>query len=316
MNFQRCFKAAGADFLDMRLRKLPAGLFKFLYFLRCISACNGGALPAVDELAFLLGSRAAVVERRLAALREAGLLEERDGALWPAIGGADDDEDEAEEPSPRPLSPAERTRRWRERRAGCDAMVTAERGEVVTSDRYIDSINSETISPGDDGRQSQSPPDFAEFWRAFPKREGDNPEAPARAAWRRAVAGGADPAEIIAGARSYAAATADRERKFIASAARWLTEARYSASGGAAPARGAPAEAGVWVDQGSPEWAGWAAWWRASKGKSPPVDSKGGWRFPSLVPPDVARAAGRWVSREARRGECDSERRLRNSSAM
>ena len=291
MNFQRCFKAAGADFLDMRLRKLPAGLFKFLYFLRCISACNGGALPAVDELAFLLGSRVAVIERRLATLLAAGLLEDRDGALWPEIGGADDDEDEAEEPSPRPLSPAERTRRWRERRAGCDAVVTAEREESASPERYIDSINSESLSSRDGSSPSQSEPDFPEFWRAFPKRDGDNPEAPARAAWRKAVAGGADPAAIIAGARSYAAATKDRERKFIASAARWLTEARYSASGGAAPARGAPAETGVWVEQGSPEWGQWAAWWRASKGKGPPINSRGGWRFPSLSPPDAARVA-------------------------
>jgi hypothetical protein len=293
MNFQRYFKAAGADFLDMRLRKLPAGLFKFFYFLRCIAACNGGALPAVDELAFLLGSRVAVVERRLTALREAGLLEERDGALWPAIGGDDDDQDEEEEePSRRPLSSAERTRRWRERRAGCDTVVTAERGEVVTSDRYIDPINSESLSLGDGSSPSQSAPDFAEFWSAFPKRDGDNPEQPARAAWRKAVAGGADPAAIVAGARSYAAATADRERKFIASAGRWLSEERWRASGLPKPAGGSAADLpGVWVEAGSPEWSQWAAWWRASKGKGPPVDSRGGWRFPSLVPPDARAAA-------------------------
>ena len=105
MNFQRCFKAAGADFLDMRLRKLPAGLFKFFYFLRCIAACNGGALPPVEQIAFLLGSQPAVVERDLAALRECGLVE-------PGPDGGLADLKIFEGPIPGYL----RTRKWRERK--------------------------------------------------------------------------------------------------------------------------------------------------------------------------------------------------------
>jgi len=289
VNFSRSFQAQGVDFLDMRLRRLPAGLFKCLYFLRCVAACTGGPLPPVEQIAFLLGSRAAVVERRLAALREAGLLEERDGELWPAIGD-DDGGEEEEEPSRRPLTAAERTRRWRERRAGGDAVVTADRDEVVTSKRYIDPINSESLSSGDGDGPSQGAPDFPEFWRAFPKRDGDNPEAPARSAWRKAISSGADPTAIVAAARAYATATAGRERKFIVSAARWLAEGRWR-DAGPPQADGAGRAPGVWIKQGSAEWEAWSAHWLATNGKRPPLDARGGWRFPDRSPPTAVQAA-------------------------
>lgn len=45
----------------------------------------------------------------------------------------------------------------------------------------------------------------------------------------------------------------------------------------------------VWVASGSPEWTAWAAYWRATKGKTPPQDRNGGWRFPSPLPPPLNR---------------------------
>jgi hypothetical protein len=38
---------------------------------------------------------------------------------------------------------------------------------------------------------------------------------------------------------------------------------------------------GVWLASGSPEWRAWSAY----RGRSPPIDRKGGWRFPSRLPP-------------------------------
>jgi hypothetical protein len=46
----------------------------------------------------------------------------------------------------------------------------------------------------------------------------------------------------------------------------------------------------VWVASGSPEWTAWAAYWRATKGKTPPQDRDGGWRFPSRLPPAMIAA--------------------------
>lgn len=277
MNFGRWFKAQGADFLDMRLRKLPAGLFKHFYFLRCVAACNGGALPPVEKIAFLLGSRAPVVERRLAALREAGLIAERDGELQIVDG---DDEGAAD--APEPLSGAERTKRWRERRAS-DADVTPR--DAIEEDQ-----EEETDSP----RVTRAEPlydRFDEFFAAFPARDDGNPKPPVLAAWRKAiVVEGADPGRLIAAARAYAEAVAGRERRFIVSAARWLSEGRWRAAGAPQPAA-TVAEAGVWIKQGSAEWESWSAHWRETKGKRPPIDAKGGWRFPTLTPPEMQSVA-------------------------
>jgi len=284
MQFHRWFKAQGADFLDMRLRKLPAGLFKFFYFLRCVAACNGGAaLPPVAEIAFLLGSRAAVVERRLAALREAGLIAEHGGEL--RIAG-----DEGAAEAPEVLSGAERTRRWRERRA---ADGDGPRDEAVTTGDAIEKDREEETDYPRVPRGAAVYERFDEFFEAFPARDEESPREPALAAWRRAVVDdGADQAQLVRAARAYRAATAGRERRFICSPARWLSEGRWRASGPPQAAEAAPEPAGVWIAVGAAGWAEWSAWWRrAGKGRSPPIDRRGGWRFPAERPPEPAQLA-------------------------
>jgi hypothetical protein len=55
-------------------------------------------------------------------------------------------------------------------------------------------------------------------------------------------------------------------------------------------ARGAMSPASmVWISASAPEWRAWAAYWRATKGKTPPQDKRGGWRFPSRTPPAIVR---------------------------
>ena len=46
----------------------------------------------------------------------------------------------------------------------------------------------------------------------------------------------------------------------------------------------------VWISATSPEWRAWAAYWRETKGKAPPTDKRGGWRFPSRTPPGIVAA--------------------------
>jgi hypothetical protein len=125
---------------------------------------------------------------------------------------------------------------------------------------------------------------FERFMQAFPEREGGNDLAVARTAWRGAVARGADPEMIVAEALAYAAETAGRERRYIMSARRWLNESRWREID--RPKFGGVKPRLVWIEYGSPEWWAWSNHWRATKGKSPPVDAKGGWRFPSLNPPE------------------------------
>ncbi len=106
---------------------------------------------------------------------------------------------------------------------------------------------------------------------------------PTLAAFRQAVAAGADPARIIAGAKAYAASVAGRERRFVVSAARWLAEERWPQAA-PAPGANAPRVATVWISATSPEWSDYADRYRAAKGRSPPVDANGGWRFSPQCP--------------------------------
>lgn len=216
MNFSRWFKAQGADFLDMRLRQLPAGLFKSFYFLRCVAACNGGALPPVEKIAFLLGSRVPVVEKRLVALREAGLIAEREGELRIVEG---EDQGAADAPAGEPLSGAERTKRWRERRAG-EGVVSANEalghGDEAVTPR--DDIEIEKEADTDFPRVTREESlweRFDEFMAVFPARDDGPPSGPVvAAAWRKAIVEtGARPDELIRAARAYGAAVAGRERR-------------------------------------------------------------------------------------------------------
>ena len=46
----------------------------------------------------------------------------------------------------------------------------------------------------------------------------------------------------------------------------------------------------IWISASAPEWREWETFWRATKGKAPPQDRRGGWRFPSLTPPGIVAA--------------------------
>lgn len=258
---------------DPRLQRLAPATFRTWFNLLCVASRNGGRLPDIAELAWLLRCGKNPLARRLDELRSAGLIEERDGALRPVKWERRQTLREAGE---EPLSGSERTRRWRDRR---DPAVTQRDEETshgdarLTGDREQDQ-DQESFSAPAAGASDR----FQEFWSAFPKRgAGDDAEAPARAAFGKALAKGADAGTIIAAAKAYAAAVAGRERRFVASAARWLSEERYHATPAATP----PAEPpGVWVKQGSAEWLAWTAY----RGRSAPLDARGGWRFPSLTP--------------------------------
>jgi uncharacterized protein YdaU (DUF1376 family) len=69
---------------------------------------------------------------------------------------------------------------------------------------------------------------FEEFWKAYPRRDGANPKEPARKVFVAAVKSGADPQEIIAGARACAAR--DREKigtPYTPQAVKWLRDQRW-----------------------------------------------------------------------------------------
>jgi hypothetical protein len=83
--------------------------------------------------------------------------------------------------------------------------------------------------------------DFDEFWKAYPKRKGENPKAPARKLFDAAVKQGADPKAIIAGVKAACARNRDKiGTEFIPQAVKWLRDRRWEDYAQAAEAAAHP----------------------------------------------------------------------------
>lgn len=73
-------------------------------------------------------------------------------------------------------------------------------------------------------------PKFEEFWREYPKRDGDNPRKPAEKKFLALVKTGVDPDAIIAGAKQATAAARARGKfgtEFVPQAVKWLNDQRW-----------------------------------------------------------------------------------------
>jgi hypothetical protein len=127
---------------------------------------------------------------------------------------------------------ADRQRRFREKhkeKQKENASVTARNGNVTATKRPETETETETeknISTV--ARATRRNEHFDQFWKAYPAREGANPKAPAEKLFLAAVKAGADPEDIVRGAR----ACASRESKnigtpFIPQAVKWLRDKRW-----------------------------------------------------------------------------------------
>jgi hypothetical protein len=67
---------------------------------------------------------------------------------------------------------------------------------------------------------------FSEFWKAYPRRVGDNPRKTAFASYQRAIAYGAVPETILAGTRRLAAKH-PTPTPFVPMASTWLNQERW-----------------------------------------------------------------------------------------
>jgi len=128
---------------------------------------------------------------------------------------------------------------------------------------------------------------FEEFWKGYPRRQGANPKEPARKQFEAAVKQGADPKEIIAGARRCAEVDSRNVgTPYIPQAVKWLRDKRWQDY---PPADGRPSAdvvpLGFYAPMDSKQLDAWDEHSRRTTGKSLPRDSKGGWRVPSEWPP-------------------------------
>ncbi len=81
---------------------------------------------------------------------------------------------------------------------------------------------------------------FSELWSVYPKRAGSNPKQPAEKKFLHLVRAGTDPADIIAGARAYAASVSGADPQFTAMTITWLNQGRWKDDYRSPPPRAGP----------------------------------------------------------------------------
>ncbi len=139
------------------------------------------------------------------------------------------------------------------------------------------------------GRKTTRPDDsedFSKFWKAYPRRGGANPKAPAAKKFNAIVKSGTDPNEITAAAARYAAeirAKGQELTPYVAQAITWLNQQRWGDySGLNADESDEKAKGLVRIMPDTPQWEAWTA----ARGKSFPRGRDGGWLVPSEWPED------------------------------
>jgi hypothetical protein len=158
-----------------------------------------------------------VVERILSAMEESGLIHDPEGPVRVCNWDKRQFESDIDKT-------AARRKREQRKRDG------AQGHEDVTRD--TGGSESETEAEKKESRRvakATTPNlEFEEFWKTYPKREGDNPKSPARKAFEAAVKQGFDPKVIIAGLRIGTARNHDKVgTRFIPRASTWLNERRW-----------------------------------------------------------------------------------------
>jgi hypothetical protein len=126
---------------------------------------------------------------------------------------------------------------------------------------------------------------FDEFWKEYPKRDGDNPRKTAEKKFAALVKTGVDPEVIIAGAKRASMEARKRNdygTRFIPQAIKWLNDQRFL---DIAVETFAGADDGMVEVLDQLQLEAWDAYGLQHRGRKYPRDRKGGWRFPSKWPP-------------------------------
>ncbi|CAJ0867041.1 hypothetical protein AMST5_01916 [freshwater sediment metagenome] len=122
---------------------------------------------------------------------------------------------------------------------------------------------------------------FLSFLENYPQREEFCDVERTREAWAGAIRR-ARPETIIAAAENYRKAREGQPARYTMSARRWLSEGRWRDF----ERPDTPPAQLLWIAYGSREWDAWTRY----RGKTPPLDRRGGWRFPSRLPPMIQAA--------------------------
>lgn len=128
------------------------------------------------------------------------------------------------------------------------------------------------------------PEKFEEFWRAYPT-DANMGKLESFTEWQRLSMEDQDAA--IASCRSFKAYCASHPDYRPIHANRYLAKRRFDGFAGISAA----IVQQVFVKIGTPQWAAWERWYRATKSLAPPVNKEGtGWAgFPTEWPPEIER---------------------------
>lgn len=224
---------------DPKVMRLPEAMRWHWVAVLCCSAKNGGRVPPVADLAFLLRldeERAAAVLRGLLA---AGLLDEDAEGLAPHNWEGRQFKSDTSN---------DRVKRFRDRQRNAtgneERNVTAAVTETAPEQNRAEA-ETDTRADADAPRPERMPSRFDEFWKVYPRRDGPNPRKPAEAKFAALVKSGVDQQAVIDAARKLAADEAARGNigtRFIPQAMTWLNQQRWNDHAAVASASASPAD--------------------------------------------------------------------------
>jgi hypothetical protein len=205
---------------DPKVQLLEPELFKAWVTILCLACERGGPLPGMREIAFTLRVTEMQADSILQALRVTGLIDDNGEHMVPHNWHKRQYVDRTN---------AERQKKYRQKQALAKSVTSQDRNAL--RERYEPLRNAHTDTDTDTDTDNKklktkarpkprvSDDDFDAFYWAYPKHV---EKGQARKAYEKAVRAGASPEAILAGARRYAAATGNREKKYVKNPASWL----------------------------------------------------------------------------------------------
>lgn len=272
---------------DPKILKLPEATRWQWVAVLCIASKNGGDLPSLEDMAIQLRVTTARATEIITALVKAGLLDKTETGFAPHNWQGRQYKSDVS---------TERVKRFRNGRRNVSETANETDGETFQKRHQNTETETETEAETDSkanalgahAPRERATDRFAEFWSAYPRRDGPNPRKPAEQRFSSLVKAGVDPGMMIEAAKKLAVDEAARGNvgtRFIPQAVTWLNQQRWADHAAVAAQQQAEAEehlaSRVHVKADTPQWRAWASHF----GKQPPQDRNFGWYFDSEWPP-------------------------------
>lgn len=275
---------------DPKVQNLPDPLFRAWVNILCVASKHDGVLPPLRDVAFILRLKEPAAAAILSKLHLAGLLDKTESSFKPHNWEG------RQFKSDRDATAADRAKRYRDAKRDRHGTVTRDASRQETETSRSPETETETEAETDSkanalgahAPRERADERFAEFWLAYPRRDGPNPRKPAEQRFSSLVKAGVDPRMMIEAAKKLAVDEAARGNvgtRFIPQAVTWLNQQRWADHAAVAAQQQAEAAehlaSQVHVKADTPQWRAWAS----HLGKSPPQDRNFGWYFDSEWPP-------------------------------